>query len=92
MGEPSVRCAIAPGQRLEFGVTRYQVLKGGLGAVYLAFRAFLDESSCHWPQEYNPTVQWNELYDNQEWHVKMPAPRQGPQRTGRVTYTKALIM
>jgi hypothetical protein len=91
-GEPAALTRIAPGQDVQLGLTRYQAVNGGLEAVYYTFRAFLDGRGCHWPANYDPPVQWNELYDNPEWHVTKAAPRTGPKKTRPLTYTRARIM
>ncbi|MFN8492637.1 MAG: hypothetical protein U0350_33860 [Caldilineaceae bacterium] len=91
-GEPAALACIAPGQSVTLGVTRYQAVRGDFTQVYYAFRAFLDEQGCHWPAGYNPPVQWNELYDNPEWHLVQAAPRTGPKKTRPLAYTKARIM
>lgn len=90
-GDPSVLGHIEPGQRIELGVTRYETVEGGYEGAYYAFRAFLDEHGCRFPENYNPPVHWNELYDNPEWHLGTPGNPPGPRMTRPVTYTKALL-
>jgi hypothetical protein len=91
-GEPDSLAAIAPGQTVALGVTRYVSLAGDHVAASYAFRAFLDEHGCRFPADYNPPVHWNELYDNPEWSTGTPGRPPMPRRTRPLTYTKALIM
>lgn len=88
--EPSSLRKIQPGQTIELGVTRYETVEGDYKQAYYAFRSFLDENGCRFPQAYTPPVHWNELYDNPEWNLSTPG---NPKRrmTRPVTYTKELI-
>ena len=91
-GDPSALGRIEPGQRIELGVTRYVTVSGDYKAAYYAFRAFLDEKGCRFPEGYNPPVHWNELYDNPECNIRTAAgDHPKPPMTRPVTYTRALI-
>jgi len=89
-GDPSTLHAIAPGQTIELGVTRFVSVRNDRREAWYAFRRLLDEHGCRYPDGFDPPVHWNELYDNPEWNLGSPgtAPR-GPTR--QVTYTRALI-
>jgi len=90
-GDPSALRQIRPGQTVELGITRYETRKGDYRQAYYAFRAFLDENGCHFPEGFNPPVHWNELYDNPEWNLGTPGNPPGPRMTRPVTYTRELI-
>ncbi|MCC7361251.1 MAG: hypothetical protein IT317_17330 [Anaerolineales bacterium] len=89
-GEPDSLSALAPGQRVTLGVTRYASVADYTTAAY-AFRALLDEHGCRFPAGFNPPVHWNELYDNPEWSTGTPGNPPGPRRTRAHTYTRALL-
>ena len=83
---------IQPGQSVNLGLNRYQTVKGNYMNGLYALRAFLDEHGCHFPNNYNPPVHWNELYDNQFWTLSTPGnPLSNNDNARRVTYTKNLI-
>ena len=91
--EPSVLRHIAPGQSITFGVTRYQAIPGGFTEACYAMRAYLDAQGCRFPRGYNPPVHWNELYDNEDWHLALAVPWDMRRRQTRsLTYTRPLIM
>jgi len=87
---PSVR-AIGPGQAIQLGITRFELVDGSYAEACYAFRSFLDEQGCHFPASYSPPVHWNELYDNPEWNLKTAGQPPGRRMTRPVTYTRALI-
>ncbi|NQU10698.1 hypothetical protein HQ590_07910 [bacterium] len=62
-GEPSPVRELAPGQSFAFGVTRYVPYHGGLAQAFYTYRAFLEQRGHGFPPDYNPPVNWNELYD-----------------------------
>lgn len=62
-GEPSELQRLRPGERVDLGVTRYQMVDGGYENVAYAYRAMLDVSGCRFPANYNPPVHWEQLYD-----------------------------
>jgi hypothetical protein len=86
--EPDRVVQIAPGARLEFGVTRYEVFDGHYVSAYYGYRRFLDAQGCRFPADFNPPVHWNEIYDNAEWFLSPGQPCERP-LTRPVTYTKA---
>jgi hypothetical protein len=79
-GEPAALTRIAPGQTVDLGVVRYQSVKGGYTGAMYAFRAMLDENGCHFPNDYNPPVHWEQLYDMPEAWTNRPR-----------LYTKAIV-
>lgn len=92
LGEPSALTVLAPGQKIELGVTRYQTVKGDYAEAMYAYRAMLDEKGCRFPRDFNPPVHWNELYDNPEWALITPGRPPGDRNTTRAkTYTRELI-
>jgi hypothetical protein len=74
-GEPIRLHRVAPGQTVTFGVTMYRVVRGDLTAAHTLYRAELDRRGHGFPSDYNPPVNWNELYDI-GWHHSDPAALQ----------------
>ncbi|MFH1905168.1 MAG: hypothetical protein ABIK53_06590 [bacterium] len=66
--EPSAALSLAPGQSFSFGPTTYISFRGGLTSAYLAYRTFLESKGHGLPKDYNPPVNWNELYDIGWYH------------------------
>lgn len=62
-GEPAALTRIAPGQRVDLGITRYESVAGGYEDVAYAFRRMLDEFGCRFPETFDPPVHWEQLYD-----------------------------
>ncbi|MBN1911875.1 MAG: hypothetical protein JW818_19190 [Pirellulales bacterium] len=87
--EPGCLKAIPPGATIDLGATRYVSIPGDYTQAYYAYRGWLDQQGCRFPKDYNPPVQWNELYDNPEWHISAP-PRTGRKQhlTRRLLYTR----
>lgn len=91
-GEPAVLTDIASKAKIELGVTRYQTLAGDYTSAMYAFRDMLDEKGCRFPVDYNPPVQWNELFDNPEWSVITPGlPKEARQAMRARTFSRELI-
>jgi len=67
-GEPSIANRLAPGGEVTFGTTIYTPYEGGLTQAYKCYRDFLDSKGHTFPQNYNPPVHWNELYDVGWYH------------------------
>lgn len=67
-GEPSTGRQIAPGKNITFGTTTYITFEGGLSWAFYCYRNFLDEKGHGFPRDYNPPVNWNELYDVGWYH------------------------
>ncbi|MBN1686619.1 MAG: hypothetical protein JW852_08185 [Spirochaetales bacterium] len=65
-GDPELCRELHPGQTIEFGRSRYQLIEGGWKEGYYAFRDFLRSQGKRFPESYNPPVHWNELY-NLSW-------------------------
>ena len=62
-GEPSPARRLASGEAFTFGVTRYEAYAGGLTQAFYLYRQFLESRGHDFPADYNPPVNWNELYD-----------------------------
>ena len=67
-GEPSTGRQIAPGKNITFGTTTYITFEGGLSWAFYCYRNFLDEKGHGFPRDYDPPVNWNELYDVGWYH------------------------
>ncbi len=67
-GEPSSARRLEPGQQVAFGKTIYAPYEGGLNRAFLCYRDFLDSQGHTFPEDYNPPVNWNELYDVGWYH------------------------
>ena len=89
--EPETSIRLEPGQRMQPGETRYVTVNRGYENASYAFRSFLDEKGCRFPESYDPPVHWNELYDNPEWNLAAPGSPPEPRLTRPLTYTKALM-
>ncbi|MBC7329119.1 hypothetical protein H5T88_02040 [bacterium] len=66
-GDPENACELSPGEEFRFGITRYALVEGDWKACYYAFREFMEENGHKVPENYNPPIHWNELYDNPLW-------------------------
>jgi hypothetical protein len=67
-GEPAALTRLTPGQSVDLGIIRYQVVRGGPTEAIYAFRDFLDEKGCRFPKDFDPPVHWEQLYDmNGAW-------------------------
>ena len=88
--EPSAICNIPPGGQVAFGVTRLHLLPNDERKTSYAFRSFLDEQGCRFPDDYDPPVHWNELYDNPEWNLGTPGSP-SLRRTRPLTYSREQI-
>lgn len=91
--EPSVLKRISPGKTVNLGVMRYQTLKGDYTEALYALRNMLDEKGCRFPDDFNPPIHWNELYDNPEWQgVSTPGQPYTPRASVRKrSYSRELI-
>ncbi|HID94769.1 MAG TPA: hypothetical protein EYP53_01750 [Candidatus Latescibacteria bacterium] len=65
--EPRSASVLEPGQEIVFGVTRYSFFKGGWKTAYYKFREFMDGKGHGLTKDYDPPVNWNELFDI-GWH------------------------
>ncbi len=62
-GEPTVLRRMKSGERVDLGVTRYQVVAGAYEDVAYAYRDLLDANGCRFPASYDAPVHWEQLYD-----------------------------
>lgn len=65
--EPSTAHKLAPGQQITFGTTIYKPFEGTISKGFTLYRDYLDSRGHKFPADYNPPVNWNELYDI-GWH------------------------
>jgi len=66
--EPRPATFLAPGSRLTFGITRCTAFDGGWSQGYEVYHAFLNEKGHRLPPDYNPPLNWNELFDVGWYH------------------------
>ncbi len=66
-GDPECAVELSPGEEVCFGTTRYAFIEGNWKDAYYAFREFMEENGHKVPENYNPPIHWNELYDNPLW-------------------------
>ena len=62
-GEPSRGHSLAPGQSFSFGTTHYLLVEGEIENAFVRYRELLDRHGHGVPDDYDPPVNWNELYD-----------------------------
>lgn len=62
-GEPSRAHALASGQSFTFGTTHYVLVEGEIENAFVRYRELLDRRGHGIPVDYDPPVNWNELYD-----------------------------
>lgn len=67
-GEPSQAHELAPGAEFHFGTTIYLPYQGELPQAYRKYRDYLDSRGHTFPPDYDPPVNWNELYDVGWYH------------------------
>jgi len=67
-GEPSGARRLEPGESYTFGETSYVPYCGGWQNAFGVYRNFLDEHGHRFPVDYDPPVNWNELYDVGWYH------------------------
>jgi hypothetical protein len=67
-GEPSTARHLAPGKEITFGTTIYKPFEGTIATGYSMYRDYLDANGHKFPMDYNPPVNWNELYDVGWYH------------------------
>jgi hypothetical protein len=67
-GEPSTAHVLAPGAEYTFGATYYATYTGGIAQAYQVYRDFIDSRGHGFPENYDPPVNWNELYDVGWYH------------------------
>lgn len=67
-GDPEHARELPPGEWVEFGLTRYEIVDGGWKEGYYAFRSFLASRGSKLPADFDPPVHWNEIY-NLSWRL-----------------------
>ena len=67
-GEPSTARHLPPGQKITFGTTSYEPFEGNLAEGFSLYRDYLDAKGHKFPEDYDPPVNWNELYDIGWYH------------------------
>jgi hypothetical protein len=67
-GEPSSARTLAAGAEFTFGATCYIPYTGGIAQAYEIYRDFIDAHGHGFPTDYDPPVNWNELYDVGWYH------------------------
>lgn len=66
--EPHKATILAPGETFNFGATRYEIYNGGISDGYALYKKWLNDKGHGFPKDYNPPVNWNELYDVGWYH------------------------
>lgn len=66
-GEPSPARHLASGQEITFGKTIYKPFEGSIAEGFANYREYLDQKGHTFPKDYNPPINWDELYDI-GWH------------------------
>lgn len=90
--EPEILQEIAPGDTVMSGITRLVTRAGSYVESSYAFRDMLDEKGCRFPDDFNPPVHWNELYDNWEYDLGTAGNPPGKRQTRHLTYTKTQML
>lgn len=62
-GEPSKGHCLAPQESFTFGTTHYLYVEGSVENVFIRYRELLDRHGHGFPADYDPPINWNELYD-----------------------------
>jgi hypothetical protein len=68
--EPSGVSLLEPGQRFIFGTNYYIPYENGLEQAFYLYRNFLNQRGHTFPADYNPPINWNELYDLGWYHSR----------------------
>ncbi len=66
--EPRCATRLDSGQQVRFGLTRYTPFAGDWPKAYDLYRRFLDQKGHVFPADYNPPLNWNELFDVGWYH------------------------
>jgi len=66
--ESTGHCALAPESEFTFGTTYYLPVEGTIEDALVCYRDFLDSRGHCFPTDYDPPVNWNELYDVGWYH------------------------
>ncbi|MCS7015638.1 MAG: hypothetical protein NZM42_05885 [Gemmatales bacterium] len=67
-GEPSAVRVLRPGAEYTFGVTAYIPYQGGISDAYEIYRNYIDRRGHGFSIDYDPPINWNELYDVGWYH------------------------
>jgi hypothetical protein len=67
LNDPDSASRLEPDASFSWGTTRIQAVPGTWKEAFGVFRGFMDTRGHHFPEDYNPPVHWNELYDNPLW-------------------------
>ncbi len=62
-GNPEAVTSLNPGQDYTFGISKYAIYEGDYRNGYYLYRNHLEEKGHRFTKEYNPPVNWNELYN-----------------------------
>lgn len=65
--DPEAALNFIPNQTLQTGVNRYTSFSGKWEQGFRLFRNFMDDKGHRFPENFNPPVHWNEIYDNPLW-------------------------
>ena len=66
-GDPEVAMRLVSNQTMQTGMNRYISFTGSWKLGYSLFKSFMDGKGHRFPQDFNPPVHWNEIYDNPLW-------------------------
>lgn len=69
-GEPGGARHLEAGQSFTFGMTSYQTYQNGINQAFTLYREFLEQHGHTFPKDYNPPINWNELYDVGWYHSR----------------------
>lgn len=64
---PGGAAVLDPGRTIELGEVRYLQVDGDWQAGYAAFRDYFDSRGYLPPENFDPPVHWNQLYDMSSW-------------------------
>lgn len=68
LGGPPQLKDFKSGASINLGIVRYESGSGCFSEACLAYRKFLSEHGCGLPKDFDPPVQWDEIFDTDEWH------------------------
>jgi hypothetical protein len=60
---PELATTLDPGESYKFGISKYCVYEGDYKNGYYLYRSHLDKEGHILPKNYNPPINWNELYN-----------------------------
>ncbi|MFX0071536.1 MAG: hypothetical protein ACFFAO_10645, partial [Candidatus Hermodarchaeota archaeon] len=62
-GNPELATILEPGKSYTFGISKYCAYEGDYKNGYYLYRSHLNEEGHYLPKNYNPPINWNELYN-----------------------------